>query len=1386
MPRPLSRQLSKTVPLLGPLPAPFHQHSGFFFLSPFMAQVVPTGRGDALATCGDIESNPGPTTGRPASKRKQSPRVPAKPSAALRDERPEVSSLQVFTPSATGAVQDPISIPDADPLELQAYYEALTALPPEPREAQDASVATLMNTLQQFFSEEELRLMEGAPLPLPVPLPPPPLEDPMLLDSSVPIPPPLPPPVSGMVALASPDMATGPNPPADQPARPPPSSFPSSLANQRREADDAPGPRGPFPCPFPNCPKRGNHAYQTLASTVQHVRNVHVINGDVPCLEWLTTHNYWVCGHCHDLKSSSLARCRTENCWRVTPDRASTQVPPRPRQIVTPVPLPGRTGTPWTQPCPAPLLYFLQQSLNASLPLFRHIPRAARAVSCQSLAVLIDRIVSPMAVWEDFVDLSLFPKVTLHAPKRGDPGKTASLAQDVKTRCEAVLRGDAATSFQSLPRAQPSRTRGHQQDTSKEPSARMQDPSFQSTLQALLDEGAYSKAVGLLTSSGVLSGADPAVVDKMRALHPMDAPPPPIPDSGCWLHDPSATATRERVAGLRKIILSFPLASAAGPSGLRPSHLQDVLRKETASSVALLHSLDRFSAWCLQGKVPPDMAPFLCSARLIALRKPDCTAQNLSLRPIAVGEVLRRIVSKVACGSAPGRVGQEYLRPIQCGVGVPGAAECVGQAVQRLTQHPPSSDWVLFQADIINAFNMVSRQAILEEVSAQAPPLLPWTRTCYGSHSHLVLDGVLLPSARGVQQGDPLAPFLFALAIHPVVAKLPALPLNSWYLDDGTIACPVSQIPLILDHLHQGFSQLGLSLNPRKCFLWGPGLHPGDHLSNPALPTALASHSLLSSIPLLPFHPGTGVRVLGVPVEHPATSTFRTHFLDVMVDQLEHVTDLLGLLGQPVWQYHMLVKSLDACKFFFVLRSINSSPCRTPLHRASTVLRRALGDILGVSSVTDPTWLNAQLPTRLGGIGLKDPAILADAARLSGILTFHSVAPRLGFGDCPGGLSDDFPSVCQGLAHWLGESFEPLAPWLRSPPLASSIDRPYLKQSWWSDHLQQAVRRSLPPVSTTRDACRLQLQQSLHSSAWLAAVPHKGVPSLLTASEFRTTLRWWLGLPLCAPAAPLLCPLCGEAADVYGDHWLCCSSSLLTRRHNSLRDYLAQFLRTNGFPCSTEVTIGGKERPADVALEGFESRPLAMDLTISHPLKPSAARDPDTVGRYLRRREEEKLNKYSSLCATAGWVFQPVALHPFAGTGPLTSAFLDRLIRRVAGDCQGLSRTILVNSFWQGVGLHLMKGVVSQLHSGLASLQTPAPLPTNTLPLQALPVHPNLPEEPLLDLAGNLLPAALPVVPPGEKTRPVPHTDRPALQHGPVTVTVEPPQPKRRRTRRHT
>ena len=147
-----------------------------------------SGRGDALATCGDIESNPGPNTGRPGSKRKQSPQKPPTAAVTPRITRPEVASLEDFPPVTLIPPAALVPLPDADSLDLQAYYEALTALPPEPQEVRDASVAALMNSLQEFLSVDELRLMEGPLVPLLVPLAPPPVEDPMLLDSSMSLP----------------------------------------------------------------------------------------------------------------------------------------------------------------------------------------------------------------------------------------------------------------------------------------------------------------------------------------------------------------------------------------------------------------------------------------------------------------------------------------------------------------------------------------------------------------------------------------------------------------------------------------------------------------------------------------------------------------------------------------------------------------------------------------------------------------------------------------------------------------------------------------------------------------------------------------------------------------------------------------------------------------------------------------------------------------------------------------------------------------------------------------------------------------------------------------------------------------------------------------------
>ena len=60
-------------------------------------------------------------------------------------------------------------------------------------------------------------------------------------------------------------------------------------------------------------------------------------------------------------------------------------------------------------------------------------------------------------------------------------------------------------------------------------------------------------------------------------------------------------------------------------------------------------------------------------------------------------------------------------------------------------------------------------------------------RLAYGSLTPLMDNGNLIWSDSGVQQGDPLGPIIFSLAIHDIASSIKSN-LNVWYLDDATIA----------------------------------------------------------------------------------------------------------------------------------------------------------------------------------------------------------------------------------------------------------------------------------------------------------------------------------------------------------------------------------------------------------------------------------------------------------------------------------------------------------------------------------------------------------------------------------------------------------------------
>ena len=195
------------------------------------------------------------------------------------------------------------------------------------------------------------------------------------------------------------------------------------------------------------------------------------------------------------------------------------------------------------------------------------------------------------------------------------------------------------------------------------------------------------------------------------------------------------------------------------------------------------------------------------------------------MRPIAVGEVLRRLVSK-SLSLVLRQDAISSLTPHQLGVGVKGGCETIVQSLSRVLEDPssdPKDTWTVL-VDFSNAFNCIDRSKMFEEMRARIPSLALWMEYCYGGQPFLHLGDTIIRSCCGVQQGDPLGPLGFALALQPIVdsiqAKVPNLKLNAWFLDDGVLIGSPADLSLALAIIEQEGPPRGLRLNRSKCLFF--------------------------------------------------------------------------------------------------------------------------------------------------------------------------------------------------------------------------------------------------------------------------------------------------------------------------------------------------------------------------------------------------------------------------------------------------------------------------------------------------------------------------------------------------------------------------------------
>ena len=367
-----------------------------------------------------------------------------------------------------------------------------------------------------------------------------------------------------------------------------------------------------------------------------------------------------------------------------------------------------------------------------------------------------------------------------------------------------------------------------------------------------------------------------------------------------------------------------------------------------------------------QGRAPSFVAPVLAGAGLVALPKPSG-----GVRPIAVGEILRRLTGKCLM-SLVQQQARTYFWPAQVGVAVKGGAEKAVHTVRTWTQrHAGSATKVLVKLDFANAFNCVSREAVLQQACTHFPALARWSVWCYRQPTRLQFGERVLDSSSGVQQGDPLGPLLFSAALQPLAVDLRSgsLDIAVHFLDDGVLAGELTDVASALGRVQQRAAAIGLTLNLGKCEVAVAGPVPPAALAA-SFPADLLQRSDGSSRVLRDFE------FLGAAI---GSDTYVHSHTEARAAKAAELLDAIAELEDP----QVAMRLLRACAGY--ARLVHSMRCNPALYQHlalqafDTTVRRCFAGFTGIHPTAEQ-WRQAELGLAQAGLGLRSAAAHAPAA----------------------------------------------------------------------------------------------------------------------------------------------------------------------------------------------------------------------------------------------------------------------------------------------------------------------------------------------------------------------------------------------------------------------
>ncbi|GKC99133.1 hypothetical protein Tco_1169408 [Tanacetum coccineum] len=389
-------------------------------------------------------------------------------------------------------------------------------------------------------------------------------------------------------------------------------------------------------------------------------------------------------------------------------------------------------------------------------------------------------------------------------------------------------------------------------------------------------DGHYTAAVRVLSSFGVAPYND-ATLEDLKTKHPFK-PPPSLPHISIDHH-----------------------------------HL-------VASPFVVLDKIKSFPRGTL--------GEYIASAPLIPLVK-----TGGGIRPIAVGTVWRRLVSKVSAIMIVHSL-DGYLDSLQFGVGAAGGNEAILHSVNRLIEDFGDDFGLsMLLVDFKNAFNLVDREVMLREVHLRCPAILRW--------------------------GDPLGPLFFSLVLHPLICKIRdsfSLSLHAWYLDDGTIVGDTMVVGKVLELIMEDGPGCGMHLNVDKTEVFWPKEDPRSRIAG-IFPPNIAR----------PFH---GVKLLGGPAS--VDFDFCNELVMKRVAKTIGLMDDIAKINDPQCDLLLLHSCTGISRLYFTMRTCPPCVFESAQRSFDVALHSSLERIVTASGpgFSDWKWRLATLPFAFGGLGV--------------------------------------------------------------------------------------------------------------------------------------------------------------------------------------------------------------------------------------------------------------------------------------------------------------------------------------------------------------------------------------------------------------------------------